>query len=341
MKKIRFRIFGITLVLVGALFFLNSLQITGLSILEDVGQTAGSFIGIILIVGGSLLFITTTKTANPALVRSLESIIDDLGEDTSIIIDSGSVIDLRDRKYLDNFMERLKAADKNDVYVPQEVLRELKRRRETEEDVERLHIESWSPHDKGIEKYRKMAQTYLDLTSKAQKYFKLSPFYQDVHRAILRNPGSNPEEIIAKAKEKHSNNSSDIDEEIKRVERKYQKQLRGLSVRERYDFVRKELENHFKPSSADRDVLAYALYRARMGNPRMREKAGTKGDREYSRVVSIFSNDSDMREAIDLIKRGYRGENPRQNPDGTHDKLNLKPSKKMWRYLSYISPREI
>src|SRR3989344_3660465 len=162
MKKIRFRIFGITLVLVGALFFLNSLQITGFSILENVGQPAGSFVGIILIVGGSLLFITATKIENPALVRSLESIIDDLGEDTSIIIDSGPVIDLRDRKYLDNFIERLKAADKNDVYVPQEVLRELKRRRETKEDVEKLHIESWSPHDTGIEKYRKMAQTYLD-----------------------------------------------------------------------------------------------------------------------------------------------------------------------------------
>ena len=341
MKKRPLKMFGIFLIVLGLIFTINSFQITGFEIFEEISQTAGSFIGIILIAGGLIIFATATKFATPSFIRSLEDIIEDLGEDTSIIIDSGPLIDLQNTNQLDSFVQRLKGADKNDVYVPQEVLRELKKRKETGQDIERLRIESWSPHEKGVEKYKNIAQTYLDLTSKAQTYFKLFPFYQDVQKAVLRSPEINHDEIISRVKKEYSEKVKDIDTEIGKLERRYEKQLRGLSIIEKYNFIRTQLDNHFKPSAGDRDVLAYAMYRARMGNQKIRREANTKLDREYSRVVSIFSNDSDIREAIDLIKKGYHGESPRPNRDGTHDRLDLKPSRKMWRYLSYINPKGV
>ena len=70
MKKSR--ILGVVLIIIGFLFILNSLSsITGFAVAESIGKGASSLVGIALVIGGVLMFISKKEKRVNKLERDL------------------------------------------------------------------------------------------------------------------------------------------------------------------------------------------------------------------------------------------------------------------------------
>ncbi|MBI5804297.1 DUF308 domain-containing protein [Candidatus Pacearchaeota archaeon] len=57
MRKYTFRLIGIFFVVIGFVFLLNSFQLTGFTIIDDIAQSTSSLMGIVFVIGGILFFV--------------------------------------------------------------------------------------------------------------------------------------------------------------------------------------------------------------------------------------------------------------------------------------------
>ena len=259
------RIIASILLLLGLFFAANSkANMTGAAIGVSILPNINLVFSMVFILGSVILFVFETKRRQEYMYRDLENILKDFGRGEKVAI----VLDASAVIGYNRFNDILKEYSKDQVNVPAEVMKEISPQRR-----EMLGEHAQIVGEGRIKPFRRSADRVLEQTPKPQLYKTLYPYLTGEKR-------------ISSSREQN-----ELADGTRRIRRIMEEEGWDIGTAEKYpriflDKVKDYLEKHCKVSKADVDVLATALYRAR-----------------HRKDVKIFARDTDLRDAIGLIKK--------------------------------------
>ncbi len=283
MKKVC-RVSGVIFLLFGVfLFAVNKASVTGAVAGIAIKSQAAFILGLISIAISAVLLVVARATLEERIVSPLEFAVrvneaEDDPKKRAIIIDTSAVLDYTPEE----IKKMLASYDK--AFIPREVIKEVKNKerewgyRNTPRAnlLERYAEENKTLVDKNtIKRYRGIARRYLEQTEKAKFYDVITPILD--------------EKDLRKREEMVSDLPRDMLSEYIRVTRRAIKYLKKKRKPITEESFRKQLENNYRVSKADIDVLATALLQARRG-----------------KTAIIQEKDSDFEQAVDSIEEKAR-----------------------------------
>lgn len=250
-----------------------------------------------------------------------------LGEEDTIVVDTSAIIE-RLGDFDDLLDKYVKPGEQktDQIIIPDSVLRELGSGFRNRGLIKRLKGKTKQPVPAGkIKGFVDLAEKYLNLVPKAKTYFECIDYVSSLAK------GLHPESLYTN--EELHQITKKLRPVIDKVKGDTAHDFDKLSVPDQFSLVRNYLESHYKPSKTDINVLATALYMVRHPRRGAWSQGEAPMERKIARTTIIFSRDTDFREAIKLIKSGYKGINP-----ATDREIELKPHPEIANLLEYKEP---
>ena len=327
---------GILLIALGIVTVFSQRIYSPTGAIIDVSSVPGLSVfiaGLSLLIAG-VISLTTATRIRP--VTGLDNLLREVRpKNLSMVVDTSALIQFENAGKLDHLLSVYHSEGKGHIYITPGVVKEVENYKDLGKADARLieHLEAKTNKRDLVKmnEYAKKVMPYLKLTEKARTFYEFHPMFEEVADQLSSHKKLKPEVVWEIARDRYREKIDNMDEKLNTLF-SHLGLGNGKELTSAVSFIKHQLEAHYQPNWTDAEVLGEAFHRALKENKVLRNKGELRG-RQKGKEILVLSNDSDLQDAIELMKTGYKGIDPE-----TGKAINLRQYKNIASHIIYTEP---